>query len=97
MIDRAYVNAWLAEEEVYQAGKWTDGHDEDLTLEDWETIINGYIHRAGVLGLDTPVGRQALGKSVATANAMLATVVRKFGPLPQPGVPSGEAAKDFKP
>jgi hypothetical protein len=56
----------------------------------WENQLGMYLYRAWTLGLDTPGGRQALMKYVATAIGMLATTVEVYGELPEPGVPSGE-------
>lgn len=50
-----------------------------------------YVQRAGVLGLDNELGRQALGKGVAVMIAMLIGTTEEYGPLPKAGIPSGHA------
>jgi len=88
--------AWLVAERHYQVGKFgfemDDVHtrvglDEDSWW--WQQLTN-YIHRANVLGLDNPLGRQALAKFAATACGLLESAIRIYGSLPSPGVPSGE-------
>lgn len=91
---------WLDEERVYTIEKF--GTDKDrFHVEEfkdaavgrstwWEMQLDNYYFRAKVLGLDTPGGRQALAKFVATAVGMLAATIQVYGPLPEPGVPSGE-------
>lgn len=54
-----------------------------------------YLKRAELLGIDTLAGRQAFGKFVVTAIATLERICVVYGPLPQPGVPSGEI-KEWK-
>lgn len=56
----------------------------------WDDFIKQYLHRASLFGLETPQGRQALGKAIVTAHACLETAIEAFGPMPTPGVPSGE-------
>lgn len=92
---------WLDEERVYTLEKF--GTDKDrfhveefvarehpIDNEWWTMQLDNYYHRAHVLGIDNPNGRQALAKFVATAVGMLAATVQVYGPLPEPGVPSGE-------
>lgn len=97
MTTEQYVRLWLKGERDYTIEKF--GIDEDnqhttqWSQEDktwWTDQLDNYYHRAGVLGLDTINGRQALAKFVATAVGMLESSVRLFGPLPEPGVPSGQ-------
>lgn len=88
-----YVRQWLAIERGYTIEKFGVDLDNQHLREGfawWEQQFLNYFHRAQVLGLDTPGGRQAAAKFVATAVGMLEAVVREFGPLPKPGVPSGE-------
>lgn len=90
-----YVREWLARERAYTIDKFGLDQDNDHTPLDnwnlwWDQQFENYLHRAHVLGLDTPNGRQALAKFVATAVGLLETAVRLYGPLPKPGVPSGE-------
>lgn len=98
-----YVRNWLKDERAYTLHKfgiekdnlhikvWNiletpNEYDESW----WSTQLDNYYFRAGILGLDTVNGRQALAKFVATAIGMLEACVREFGYLPEPGVPSGE-------
>lgn len=95
-----YVRLWLAGERSYTLDKFGIDADNqhigewaelDLNATNWwETQFDNYLGRAGVLGLDNPGGRQAFAKFVATAVGALEAVVRVYGPLPAPGVPSGE-------
>lgn len=92
----AEVFAWLRGERAYQLGKFGIESDDKHTRiglgEEswWWRQLTNYYHRASVLGLNTPVGRQALAKFVATACGLLESAVRLYGPLPRPGVPSGD-------
>lgn len=87
---------WLVRERSYQVRKFGTDLDDKHTIEGltedgwWWRQLTSYYHRSKVLTLDTPVGRQALAKFVATACGLLESVVRTHGPLPLPGVPSGE-------
>lgn len=54
------------------------------------TFLTNYLKRAEILGLDTLAGRQAFGKFVVTAMAMLDRIVLAYGDLPEAGHPSGE-------
>ena len=88
---------WVADGQRYSFGKWPAEKSDEITRgetdRDWETWLNQYLHRAMLMGFDTDVGRQALAKYVTTAVAMLDSVQRVYGPLPAPGVPSGEIAE----
>ena len=82
---------WIAEEQAYSQQKWPPEASDQITRdEEWDRWLSQYLHRANLLGFDTEVGRQALAKYVTTAVAMLDSVTRVHGPLPAPGVPSGE-------
>lgn len=93
-----YVREWLAKERGYTLEKFGLDADREHIREWylkgvkgwWEQQFDNYLGRAQVLGLGTPAGRQALAKFAATAVGMLEAAVREFGPLPKPGVPSGE-------
>lgn len=97
-LDRAAAGAftWLLGERSYQVRKFgtelDDRHTVDGLGEDawWWRQLASYFHRARVLGLDNPVGRQALAKFTATAVGLLESAVRVHGELPPPGVPSGD-------
>ena len=86
---------WLQAERGYQVRKFgTDNDDEhtqaglDYDAWWWHQLVN-YYHRAKVLGLETPVGRQALAKFVATGCGLLESVIRVHGDIPPAGVSSG--------
>lgn len=87
---------WLGRERQYQVAKFGTQLDDENTragLDEegwWWRQLSTYYHRAGVLTLDNPLGRQALAKFAATACGLLESVARVHGPLPDPGVPSGE-------
>lgn len=99
-----YVLDWLYQERTYQTEKFDykeqdDTHTREFDLNKseiefdlifWNRQLYTYLYRAWILGLDTPGGRQALAKFAATAVAFTESTVRVFGPLPQPGVSSGE-------
>lgn len=56
----------------------------------WADFIHNYIIRAGILGFDSLSGRQALGKAIAALQHLTEGAIVAFGPMPKPGVPSGE-------
>lgn len=100
---RTDINQWLSQERSQYADiKWNaDNHDQLIrNLRDdphqesdgrqYIEWVNDYIQRALLFGLDTPQGRQALGKTCVTLHHMLESCVVAFGPMPKPGVPSGE-------
>lgn len=93
---------WLIEERAYQVRKFgvelDDQHTREGLGEDgwWWRQLTSYFHRARVLTCETPVGRQGLAKFVATACGLLESVIRVHGPLPPPGVPSGETGADAR-
>jgi len=90
-----YVVDWLRDERNYQVEKFGLTADDTHTEEHpdlagwWDQQLNTYIGRARTLGLETPGGRQAFAKFVATSLGLLESAIRLFGPLPEPGVPSG--------
>jgi hypothetical protein len=105
-----YVEDWLDEElRMYVYQKFNQLVDAEHIKEFmqpanggrsegwWTQQLDNYYHRAAVLGLDTPNGRQALGKFVATAICMLVATVDVYGELPKPGVPSGENLTELSP
>lgn len=96
---RRHVFVWMQRETVYASNKFKgqrDSHDESLRKEQisddawWYRQIHQYIDRARLQGLDTPQGRQQLAKALMTMRGCVESSVRVFGPLPEPGVPSGE-------
>lgn len=105
-----YVLGWLRDERAYQIEKFGLEQDDQHTQEWavlqtanefseswWEKQFENYLGRASVIGLDTPNGRQALAKFVATAVGMLEAAIRLYGPLPEPGVPSGQNPNNLRP
>lgn len=93
MVTEDYVREWLARERGYTLDKFGIDLDNEHIGEGldgwWQQQFDNYLHRADLLGLDTINGRQALAKFVATAVGCLEAAVRIYGPLPEPGVPSG--------
>lgn len=93
---QSHTFEWLVGEREYQLQKFGTQLDDQHTVEGigpedwWQRQLLSYLHRAGVLGLDLPVGRQAVAKFAATACGLLESVVRVHGTLPPPGVPSGD-------
>lgn len=95
-----YVRDWLEDERDYTIDKFgidlDDKHIKEFNMSGsdtdswWLQQLDNYYHRANVLDLTTSGGRQALAKFVATAAGMLEAAVRVYGPLPEPGVTSGE-------
>lgn len=94
----AVILAWVAEERAaYAHQKWarpgaTEAHlaaTHGTGPTRWEDWAGDYIKRAVMFGIDTPQGRQALGKAISTLVHFLATAVVEYGPMPKPGVPSG--------
>jgi hypothetical protein len=89
----AHVLAWLEGERAYAEGKWKPGHvDVEITPARYKQWVEQYLHRALLLGLENPLGRQALAKALRTALAFTESVVRRYGDIPAPGVPSGEVS-----
>jgi len=94
--DAMHLFSWLIRERNYQLNKFGVQQDDDHTRADglsqdgwwWRQLMN-YFHRAGVLGLDSVNGRQALAKFTATACGLTESVIRVYGPLPDAGYPSG--------
>lgn len=107
--DFDYCLQWLVYEREYTLDKFGKDQDQrhvkefhELRTESsadnwWDQQLENYYHRFQVLGLDTPNGRQALAKFVSTALGMLTAAVQVYGPLPEPGVSSGENLDKLKP
>jgi hypothetical protein len=88
---------WIeAEHVVYEGPKWDDAEDDAMGAEGWEERVTMYLHRAKILGLDNPLGRQAVAKAATTAVAYLETVFSVYGSVPVPGFSSGEVKGEFK-
>lgn len=107
---RKHVRQWIDEERSrYADVKFAEGAEGRVMLiqaikdRDWERFTNfagNYMRRAEIQGLDTPQGRQQMGKAIVTMLHMLETAILVYEPMPKPGVPSGEihdwAETDFR-
>jgi hypothetical protein len=96
-----HVQAWLDAERAYGETKFPLTQNDEMLRRsglgrdgEWMGFILNYLLRASVLGPDNPLGRQALAKALRTTLALTETVVRLHGPLPDPGVPSGDGLPD---
>lgn len=92
------VFEWLIRERHYQLEKFgpelDDAHTKEGLGEEgwwWQQLVS-YYARSKILGVDIPVGRQAIAKFTATACGLLESIVRVYGPLPPPGVSSGNVS-----
>lgn len=90
---RLHVSNWITHERLYGDTKYPikSTHDQNMVesgIEWWLVFLTNYLSRAQTLGLDTPRGRQALGKVIVTAMDCLETACRVYGPMPQGGQPS---------
>lgn len=98
-MDEARISAmdWtIAEHRAYESDKFDRGLDDAKAPEDWSDRIEMYLHRAQTLGLDNPLGRQAVAKAATTAISYLESVFRVYGSVPSPGVPSGENRGEWR-
>lgn len=98
---RDHVQCWIiAERALYADVKYAEDAANHLRLRTvmaneglaptWLDFIGNYLRRAELFGLDTPQGRQAMGKATVTMLHCLETAVDVFGPMPNPGYPSGD-------
>jgi hypothetical protein len=97
--ERMHIRQWVRQERQYADTKFDDQralHDDEMRRHGvsddgfWLRQIMQYVARAQVLGLDNPLGRQAMAKAYMTLGGCLESMVRVYGRLPAPGVPSGE-------
>lgn len=107
MVARHDLVAWLLEERAgYADKKYANGTvTRDEFVEDlrngygldarWLDFPLNYVQRAKLVGLDTPQGRQAMGKAIATLMHYLETAIVEFGPMPQPGISSSEGVREW--
>ena len=101
MINRATseVFGWLRAERALQLTAYGPERDDEHTLEGleaegwWSNQLEHYLERARTLGIETPEGRQALAKFVATSIALLESSVRLYGWLPRAGVRIGDSVE----
>lgn len=103
---RVEVAGWIARERsaYADAGKYKEGSlgrnlirvylaGDNASQAAALQFVFSYLDRAERFGLDTHQGRQALGKAVVAAMHILETAVELHGPMPLPGVPSGDIQK----
>lgn len=96
---RAEVATWIFDElKHYADPKWSGvradhekkSYEEGIAVGSlWREQIDTKIHRAEVLGFDTPLGTQALLKGLVTMFELCVTIALTNG-LPEAGHPSGE-------
>lgn len=95
---RFMVDHWLSQERfLYADEKWAEAeaaaaHLASVRCEGpttWHDWAGNYLLRAAMFSLDSPQGRQALGKAIVTLTHVLETAIEEYGPMPKPGVPSG--------
>jgi hypothetical protein len=101
--DRVLYNVaerWIMREiNEYVREKFT--RDDDIEhikqpdLEWWQQQFDTYLHRAKVLGLDSPGGQQAIAKFAATAVGMFMAMLKEYQYVPAPGVSSGNHYDDI--
>ncbi len=85
-----YADIKYAENGENRARLITAMVDTESIPELWDVQIEGYMDRARTFGLETAHGRQAMGKAIVTMMHCLETAIEVHGPMPKPGVPSGE-------
>lgn len=102
---REHVHAWIDyERRTYADLKYAEGKPIEEALkkdaeqnprmeadgyQDIDLFISNYLSRVKIFGLDTPSGRQAMGKLIVTLTDHLERAVEIHGPMPMPGVSSG--------
>jgi hypothetical protein len=90
------VAEWILTERRWQR-QIDDFKDDDRTRADgpknkdgtWRQLLDKYLVKIRTAGLSTPEGGLALLSYVAISLAMMESVTRIYGPLPEPGVGSG--------
>lgn len=98
---RDHVAAWVAAERAGHADRKFSGSNRAMVRDAMaadglgdrlQAFVANYMRRAELVGLDTLQGRQALGKAAVTLLDFCEHAVILHGPMPAPGVPSGEIA-----
>jgi hypothetical protein len=98
---RSMVAEWIhLERTLYADRKYEPGGEnyvarlndlKEKGLDSTEIVfLTNYLKRAEMLGIDTPQGRQAFGKFVVTAIAIMERIVLAHGDMPKPGLTTGE-------
>ncbi len=94
-----HFRKWIDKERIYADNKFQrqrKNQDEEISADGfseesfWYNQVTQYFWRANILGLDNPAGRQALAKAYMTLGGAVESMIRVYGPLPEPGHPSGE-------
>lgn len=89
-----HVLDWLRKERRdYAEVKYpisTVEEDEGVLTQRTLDFVGQYLKRAEILGLNTTLGRQQLAKAMSTLFGYCEGAVLCHGPLPAPGVSSGE-------
>lgn len=97
---REHLREWLQIERTEYADKkynYNEGGQQFLLdalrnegLGDtWMNFILNYLKRAELQGIQTPQGRQQLGKTIVTLMSCLEKSIEIYGPMPKPGINSG--------
>ena len=87
---RMMQEGWVHIERMYGDAKYPDKTANDQRSDDmWLQFVSNYLGRAMTLGLDSKEGRRALGKALVTCMDWLESAIRRHGPMPKGGVPSG--------
>lgn len=88
---------WLQAEWDYAKAKYGhiatrqwDDQLADLEYTEWWQVITNYLGRSDVFGFDSFRGRQQLAKTAQTLLALVTSVMRLHGDLPDPGRSSTE-------
>jgi hypothetical protein len=85
-----YADVKYAADGPNRAALIADLRDHPHIDGEWDVFIGNYLRRAQLFGVDSLPGRQALGKTIVTLMHCLETAIEAHGPMPVPGVPSGE-------
>lgn len=101
--ERRQLVEWLLTEWRYADHKFDDQrpkHDDEMRADGladdgwWFNQVFQYVRRAQTLGLDTPLGRQAVAKCWAAMSGLVESVIRVHGDLPPAGTPSGQVTEE---
>jgi hypothetical protein len=95
------LREWIEyERAVHASTKYSEGMDGRKMLveamktegwgDTWQNFAGNYLKRVELFGIDTPQGRQAMGKAIVTLMHCLETAMVVHGDLPKPGLTSGE-------